>query len=224
MECKLTLQVFRFNHKTDYLPYYRKHVVKIDEQKSVADLLAMVSENELDFGYEDKEFSAIKINNKSLFVSTKIKEVVDFFGNELTLEPLSPKRVEKDFIINTDDFNKKFDLLDAYVEGSDRKIYKSYIREYYSSPVVNLSDEYLGDALFAFAYDMIEKYPNMKDKILNAIALQDGIWLHVNISNKLYPINFDLERKVEFLKNKIIKQETPANKYVAKLQEISKSF
>lgn len=224
MECKLILQVFRFNHKTDYLPYYKKHVVKIDMQKSVADLLAVVSENELDFGYETEDFSAIKINKKALFVNTKLEEVVEFFGEELTLEPLSPKRVLKDFIINKDDFEEKFDLLDAFVDASDRKLYKSYIREYYSSEVINLEDEFLGDALFAFAYDMVEKYPQMKNKILDAISSETGIWLHINTSNKLYPVNFELERKVEFLKNEIIKKETPVNEYVAKLQDISRSF
>ena len=30
MECKLELSVYRFDAKTDFLPYYKKHFITID--------------------------------------------------------------------------------------------------------------------------------------------------------------------------------------------------
>jgi disulfide oxidoreductase YuzD len=127
--------------------------------------------------------------------------------------------------MNYDDFKDRFDTLDAFVDASDKKLYKSYIREHYISPIINLEEDYLGDGLFSFAYDMIQKYPERKTQILNAISSQDnGVWLHVNISNKLFPQNYDLERKIDFLKNEIIKQEVPANKFVEKQKNFSSNF
>ena len=225
MECKLTLEVFRFNSKTDYLPYYKKHVIKIDVNKKVSDLLALIKEDEKAFEYPVGKNAAITINGLSLFTSVKIKTIKESFGKELKLEPLNTKRATKDLTINEDDFQSKFDILDAFVDARDKKVYKSYLREHYASPIVNMDCEYLGDALFGFAYDMIEKYPTRKLEILSCISkLEGGIWLHVNISNTLFPKNTALEKKIDFLKNELVKQATPANKFVEVQQNISRNF
>jgi len=225
MVSKLVLGVFRFNSKTDYLPYYKKIVIKIDMEKTVADLLAVIKEDEKVFEYPTDENAAIKINGKALFTTEKLSDVVSHFGKELQLDPLNSKRAINDLLMNYDDFEDRFDVLDAFVDASDRKLFKSYIREHYSSVVINLEEEYLGDGLFAFAYDMIQKYPERKSQILNSIAEKDiGIWLHINISNKLFPKNYELERKVDFLKNEIIKQADSANNFVEKQKKLSSNF
>ncbi len=225
MECKLILEVFRFDCKTDYLPYYKKVVMKIDEKKTVADLLAIIKEDEKAFEYPVGKNAAIKINDKSLFTTQKIEDIKKIFGKELKLEPLSSKHSTKDLSINEKDFEEKFDLLDAFVASNDRKVYKSYIREHYSSPMVNMEEEFLGDALFAFAYDMSVKYPQRKTQILETIAQQDsGIWLHVNISNRLYPANTELERKIVYLKNAILNDENIKNEFVNSLRDLSRSM
>jgi len=225
MECKLTLNVFRFNSKTDYLPYYKKHVVKIDTKKSVANLLAIIKEDESSFDFPTGRNAAININGMALFVNEKISTIVENFGKELQLEPLNSKRATKDLSMNDDDFQASFDILDAYVDASDRKLYRSYVREHYSSPILNLEEDFIGDAICAFAYDMIEKYPDRKTDILNSISKKDGgIWLHVNISNKLFPKNNELEDKIIFLKNEILKQELPRDCFVQEQKKISENF
>ncbi|WP_024955169.1 DUF5644 domain-containing protein [Sulfurospirillum arcachonense] len=225
MECKLILEVFRFDCKTDYLPYYKKYVVKIDMEKTVADLLALIKDDEKVFEYPTDEYAAIKINNKALFTNVKLSEVKDYFGKELRLDPLNSKRAIKDLTMNLEDFEKRFDIFASFVNSSDKKVFKSYIKEHYSSPIVNLEEDYLGDGLFAFAYDMIQKYPERKEEILNLICVKDsGVWLHVNISNKLFPQSYELERKIDFLKNEIIKQENSANDFVDKQKNFSSNF
>ena len=215
MECKLVLEVFRFDCKTDYLPYYKKVVIKIDEDKTVADLLAAIKDDEKSFEYPAGVNAAIKINGKSLFTDVKIADIKKFFGKELQLDPLSSKRAEKDLYINLDDFEAKFDILDAFVDASDRKIFKSYIKEHYASPIVNMEEDFIGDGLFAFAYDMVQKYPERKTKILEAIAQKDsGVWLHVNVSNRLYPEDSALEAKIVYLKNAILNEESITNSFV----------
>ena len=225
MECKLILEVFRFNCKTDYLPYYKKVVLKIDGQKTVADLLAIIKEDESSFEYPKGKNAAIKINGKALFITQKLEDIKKFFGKELQLDPLSSKCSVKDLSMNEDDFEAKFDLIDAFVDASDRKVFKSYIREHYSSPIVNIEEDFVGDGLFAFAYDMVMKYPERKTKILEAISKKDsGIWLHVNISNKLYPVDVELERKVVYLKNAILNDESIVNSFVETQRNLSRGM
>jgi succinate dehydrogenase/fumarate reductase-like Fe-S protein len=225
MECKLVLEVFRFDCKTDYLPYYKKGVLKIDIQKTVADMLRLIKDDEKSFEYPIGANAAIKINGKSLFTDMKIEEVKDVFGKELQLDPLNSKRSEKDLHINTEDFDAKFDILDAFVDASDRKVFKSYIREHYASPIVNMEDEFIGDGLFAFAYDMVVKYPERRTKILESIAKKDsGIWLHVNISNRLYPQESELERKIVYLKNAILSDDDIVDAFVDAQRNISRGL
>ncbi len=225
MECKLVLEVFRFDCKTDYLPYYKKVVLKIDTQKTVADMLGVIKDDEKAFEYPTGKNAAIKINGKSLFTDVKIEEVKDVFANELQLDPLNSKRAEKDLCINLDDFNEKFDILDAFVDASDRKVFKSYVREHYASPIVNMENEFMGDGLFAFAYDMVVKYPKRRTKILESISKKDsGIWLHVNVSNRLYPQQSELERKIVYLKNAILDDINIADSFVNTQRNISRGL
>lgn len=215
MECKLELSVFRFNAKTDVLRYYKNHVLKIDRSKTLNDLLALVVEEDLSFGYPKDEYAAIKINDKALFLTTTIDDIVNDFGKELVLEPLNTKRSVHDLIINDDDFNASFDLLAPYVDSSDKEIFKSYIPYHYASSAVNLVEGFQGDALFVFAYDMIQKYPARKKDILTVIANEEtGIFLHVTLCNKLYPCGSQVEEKIIALKNEIIALIPHANKLV----------
>ena len=225
MECKLVLEVFRFDCKTDYLPYYKKVVVKIDGEKTVADLLAVIKDDEKVFEYPTGENAAIKINGKSLFTTQKIEDIKEFFGKELQLDPLNARRAQKDLCINEDDFSERFDVLDAFVDASDRKVYKSYIREHYSSPILNLEEDFIGDGLFAFAYDMVQKYPERRVKILEAISKKEsGVWLHVNISNKLYPQDTSLEGKIVYLKNEILNEDSISDAFVDAQRNISRGM
>ena len=225
MECKLVLEVFRFDCKTDYLPYYKKIVLKIDTKKTVADLLAIIKVDEKSFEYPTGKDAAIKINDKLLFTTQKIEDIKEVFGKELQLDPLNSKRAEKDLRMNEKDFDARFDLLDAFVDANDRKLYKSYIREHYASPIVNMEEDFIGDGLFAFAYDMVIKYPQRKTKILETIAKRDGgIWLHVNTSNKLYPQDTQLESKIVYLKNAILNDESITNDFVDAQRKLSRGM
>lgn len=208
MEFKLDLEVFRFNAKKDYLPHYRKVIIKIDEKSSLKDLLELIQSDDKAFAFPTAGNAAIFINKKALFTKTKMADIVEDFGTELVLEPLSQKRCIHDLVIDDANFINAFDILDAYVDSYDRRLYKNYIREFYASDIVDMDDLYCGDAIFAFAYDMIIKYPEQKINILSAIEKQEsGIWSHIDISKRLYPKNNLLEQKVSYLKNEIIKAD-----------------
>ena len=215
MECKFILEVFMFDCKCDYLPYYKKIVITIDENRSVADMLLVIKEDNKFFGYPTKSNASININGRSIFLSMKLKQVKKTFGKELLLEPLNSKRATKDLSINTDDFDNRVNIFTDFIDASDKRLFKTYIKEHYASPIINLEDEFIGDGLLEFAYDMIMKYPQHKCDILNKISKEDsGIWLHVEISNKLHPQSDELERKIIYLKNAILDEKSINNNFV----------
>lgn len=166
MECKLELSVFRFDAKTDFLPYYKKHFITIERSLSLSDLLAKIKTEDGSFEYPKGEVAALKINGRALFSDASIDGLINSMGTSWTLDPLSSKRAIKDMIINTEDFYQRFDLLDALVEGKDRAHFEHYIIYHYASSVLEHFEDYQGDALLAFAYDMIQKYPEQKTKSL----------------------------------------------------------
>ena len=112
---KFFLSVFRFNAQTDYLPYYKKHVISIEEDKSVEDLLACVKDEDPLFDYPKGSNIGIKINGKTLYTDTKLSEVYGAFGAELKIESLKEKRAVKDLIIDTNDFYNSFDKISAFL-------------------------------------------------------------------------------------------------------------
>ncbi len=218
MECKLELSVFRFDAKTDFLPYYKKHFLTIDPSKNVNELLATIHDEDISFDYPKGQYAAIKINGKALFTDVSIDGIIQSMGKSLILEPLNTRCVTKDMIVDTNDFYKKFDLLNACVDSKDKPQFEQYIIYHYASSVLDLVDGFQGDALFAFAYDMIQKYPERKAKIINVIANeQTGIFLHVKLCKKIYPCGADVEKKITALKNEVIKHRPYANALVEKL-------
>lgn len=217
MECKLALSVFRFDAKTDFLPYYKKHFITIDRSLSVNDLLAKIKTEDGSFDYPKGDLAALKINGKALFSNVSLDGIINSFGNALTLEPLSTKRATKDMIINTDDFYERFDLLDAYVDGKDRPLFEHYMIYHYASSVLDLHEGFQGDALFAFAYDMIHKHPERKREILEVVANEHtGIFLHVKLCKKIYPCGADVEKKITELKNEVMKLKPYPNTLIEK--------
>ena len=218
MECKLELSVFRFDAKTDFLPYYKKHFITIDRSKSVNDLLALIHAEDNQFGYDTDEFAALKINGKAFFCSASIDGIVASFGKELTLEPLSSKRAIKDMQINEEDFYERFELLAPFVDEKDKAIFQSYKIYHYASSMLSVHETYLGDALFAFAADMMNKHPEHRQDILEVIANEhNGIFLHTKLCKKIYPCGADVEKKIVGLKNDILKQRPFFNPLIEKL-------
>lgn len=218
MECKLELSVFRFDATTDFLPYFKKHIVKVDPSKSVNDLFDLICDQDVSFGYPKGEYAAIKINGKALFTHTRLDELIEEFGKLLTLTPLNTKRVIKDMIINDEDFYQSYDLLASYVDAKDKPTFQKYIIYHYASSVLDLVQGYQGDALFAFAYDMIQKHPEHRSEILAIIADEEqGIFHHARLCNKIYPCAKEVEQKISALKNSILKEMPRTNALVEKL-------
>lgn len=225
MTCKLVLSVYRFNTETDYLPYYKKYTISIDTDKTVADLLGCVKEEDPLFDFPTGDGIAVKINGKTLFTTTKVEDVIEALGKELLIESLKEKRSIKDLIINTDDFYGSFDLLSPFVEKVDRASYEKLIHLHYASEALEYNEEYQGAGLFVFAYDMIQKYPHLKADILKIIANErNGIWYHTPLTHHVLGDVSEYETKIDALKGELLALTPAVNSLVEKELARAESF
>lgn len=211
------LSVFRFNAKADYLPYYKPHKVSIDDSKNIEDLLCLIKEQDPFFEFPTKRHSAIILNTKAVETSLDLKTVIDEFGKEFSISPLSKRRATKDLIIDTEDFKKSFSLFDGILGLSKKDEYEKYVRYFYMSSALKQDKLHQGTSLFLYANELIKRYPNKKDEILSIIADENhGIWYHLPIACKIFPKDDEVDETIDLLKNQILHADIKTNRYVEK--------
>jgi succinate dehydrogenase / fumarate reductase iron-sulfur subunit len=177
---KVNFKVFRFNADEDYLPYYENYDMEVTSEEVVLDILNRIKwDHDGSFSYRRScrhgicGACAIKVNGRStLACKESMNTMVEFFGNELVIEPLSKKRAIKDMIIDKGDFWEKHDAIHPYLV-SDVEEHPEHehivtpeeaeeLNEadlciqcgacHYACPVVDVNDDFFGPAAFAKAY------------------------------------------------------------------------
>ena len=120
---KVNFKVFRFNADEDYLPYYDDYKMEVTSEEVVLDILDRIKwDHDGSFSYRRScrhgicGTCAIKVNGRStLACKESMNTMLEYFGNELTIEPLSIKRAVKDMIIDKGDFWEKHDAIHPYL-------------------------------------------------------------------------------------------------------------
>ena len=107
---KLEISLFRFDKNSDYLPYYTKHFLKIENEQNMLDILNTINKNE-SFGFTNSSDFDLVINQIFIKASISLKEVVENFGKELTIEPISIRRAFNDLLIDESDFKDRIKIL-----------------------------------------------------------------------------------------------------------------
>lgn len=197
---KLYCELFCFNKNSDYLPYYKKNYLKIDEKLSLLDLLNTIDEKE-PFGLDRSKNISLKINNLYFNSSTSIDEVIKLSGKEWKIEPISTYRATKDFIIDNSDFVEKLSILKEYMTYSMFQYYlDEYELYYYASNSINYNRDYIGDHVLYAAYDIIQKDPSKKNDILKLITdRHSSIIYHTSLKNRIYNFDTTQENKIKEL-------------------------
>lgn len=193
---KIEVSLFRFDKNSDYLPYYTKHFIKTKEVKTLLDILRALNQEDK-FGFYDSLNFDLVVNQKYTNTSVLVEDLIEKFGNELVIEPISTKRVYKDLLINEDDFIDKLEIFSEFLDKSTIQNYESYKAYYYASPTLKFTQNYIGDAVLILAFDLIQKFPNKKEQILEILKKQRfGAEFHTNL--KYHFINFDdnIEEKI----------------------------
>ncbi len=200
MSKKVSVQLFKFNAKVDYLPYYKEYEIQYDETDTILDLLNKINVVEK-FDYVASDEFNLSINNLFLNVTQKVSTIVDLTSNELTIEPVSVYRATNDLIITKDDFIQKIDAFSAFITPQEMDEYaKNYELDYYASNSYNFNKDYIGDSSLLIASDIIEKTPENKKKILAFISHdEDGIWYHTSLENRVVGYDMQKETKIQNL-------------------------
>lgn len=210
MEHKITTQkvkfkVFRFNAEEDYLPYYDDYEMEVTSEEVVLDILNRIKwDHDGSFSYRRScrhgicGACAIKVNGRStLACKESMDDMVELFGNELVLEPLSKKRAVKDMIIDKADFWEKHAAVTPYVvtdvdeapemenlvspEDADALDEADLCIQcgacHYACPVVEVNDDFFGPAAFAAAYRFeADVRDESESRLLDVNAESQGVW------------------------------------------------
>lgn len=184
MKNEIFIELFRFNDKTDYLPYYQKYTLKYKDNETINDLLIQMNDIET-FGFSYN--MNIKVNDVYVNASVLISDMVNRFSNEIRIDSICELRAHKDLLIDRSDFLEKLSILDSYIDAETNISYrKSTELAYYASNTLNYNRNYIGDHVLIIAADLIEKRFELKNEILEILTQHDnGIWLHTSLSNRL---------------------------------------
>jgi len=202
---KVNFKVFRFNADEDYLPYYNDIEMEVTSEEVVLDILNRIKwDHDGSFSYRRScrhgicGACAIKVNGRStLACKERINDMIELFGNELTIEPLSKKRAIKDMVIDKGDFWQKHEALEPYLvseveehpesehlvtpQQADALLDSDLCIQcgacHYACPVVEVNDEFFGPAAFAAAYRFsADVRDESETRVTTANAEKQGVW------------------------------------------------
>lgn len=200
---QLEISLFKFDYKSDYLPYYTKNFVKVKKEKTLLDLLNSIN-NEHPFGYRNSKNFNVVVNGIYTNATIPIDELTKNFGKDLTIEPISIRRAHTDLLINDADFQERLAILSEFIEDEDIARYKDYKIYFYASNTINFEYDYIGDSLLLLAHDLIEKDKSKEQEILSAISQYDcGAEYHTSLANRVYNFDSSIEDKIFAIKKKL---------------------
>ena len=200
---KLEISLFRFDYKSDYLPYYTKNFIKVKNEKTLLDILNNIN-NESPFSYRNSENFCVAVNGIYVNVMVSIKELVENFGTDLKVEPLSIRRAHTDLLINDADFKERLKILIEFTKDEDIEKYRTYKIYFYASNTINYEYDYIGDSLLLLASDLIEKNKENEKAILAALSQYEcGAQFHTSLENRVLNLDSSIEEKINSLKIKL---------------------
>ena len=203
---KLTFKVFRFNSETDYLPTYKTYELEVRSDEVMLDVLNKIKwEKDGSFSYRRScrhgicGSCAIKVNGKAtLACKDRVSDLVEIFGEELTIDPQDKKRAIKDMVINKSNFWDKYNSVKPYLTATiDEAPQKENLVPpkmadmiddadyciqcgncFYSCPAIEANPEYIGPAALALAYRFNADVRDeaKKDRLERVNEIGPGIW------------------------------------------------
>ncbi|RUM66963.1 MAG: succinate dehydrogenase [Sulfurospirillum sp.] len=203
---KLLFNVFRFNSETDYLPHYDKIEMEVGSGEVVLDVLNRIKwEHDGSFSYRRScrhgicGSCAVKVNGKAtLACKDRVADLVETFGEELTIEPQNKARAIKDMVIDKKDFWTKYNTVEPYLETEidehptmENIVKPEFVEKiddadyciqcgncYYACPSVQANEDYLGPAALALTYrfnaDIRDE--GKRDRLETVNEIGPGIW------------------------------------------------
>ena len=208
MKNKLNIELFKFNHKTDYLPYYKHYVLEYNDTQSINDILGEISSRE-SLGYEKN--CNLKINQQFINSSTLIIDVVSKLGKNLKIESICEYRALNDLKILNTDYHAKIEVFIPFLSEEEIISYVDSLELiYYASNTINYNKDYIGDHSLVIAYDIIKNKPQFRDDLLDIISGIDGVYHYTSSKNRLFDYDESIEKKYKVLFDLALENSKPA--------------
>lgn len=216
---RLSLEVFRFEAGVDYLPYYTKLLFPYTADRTLSDLLHFLYD-EIQYCY-DKTYLALRINGIAIFENLSITQLVQRFGEEWQIEPLSTYYASKDLLLNENALWAKyqgfFTSLD-FITPQEKEELGKYLMLNLITPMSN--EYYLGDGFFLYLKWLLPRYPDKLEQIKTWILDKHGGILHfVSIADMVYPRAKALDLEMwDFIRDVVFSYEHKALQHLATLK------
>lgn len=200
---KLEISLFKFDKNSDYLPYYTKHFLKTENEKNILDILNTINKSAR-LGFTDSTDFDLVINGVYVKASITLEEVVNNFGKELTIEPISIRRAYDDLLIDDNDFKERIKILKDLVQPEDKIEYLKLKQYFYASNTLNYKSDYIGDAILILAYDIVQKNPALGNYVLLALDnVEIGSQYHTSLENRIYNFDKSIEEKIQTVQDNL---------------------
>jgi succinate dehydrogenase/fumarate reductase-like Fe-S protein len=200
---KLEISLFKFDKNSDYLPYYTKHFLKIEDEKNILDILNTINKS-AKLGFTNSSDFDLVINGIFVKASITLEEVVKNFGKELTIEPISIRRAYDDLLIDENDFKEKIKILKDLAQEEDKLEYLKLKQYFYASNTLNYKSDYIGDAILILAYDLIKKNPSIGNFVLLALDnVEIGAQYHTSLEKRIYNFDMTIEEKIQKIQDNL---------------------
>lgn len=200
---KLEISLFKFDKNSDYLPYYTKHFLKVENEKNLLDILKTINKT-AKLGFQDSENFDLVVNGVYVKASISLNELLRNFGNELMIEPISIRRADNDLLIDDNDFIDKMKILKHFINDDEKATYARLKPYYYASNTLNYKSDYIGDAILILAHDLILKNPSAKQYILQALSEYEiGAQYHTSLEKRIYNFDYSIEEKIQDIQKKL---------------------
>ena len=200
---KLEISLFKFDKNSDYLPYYTKHFLKIEDEKNILDILNTINKS-AKLGFTNCPDFDLVINGIFVKASITLEEVVKNFGKELTIEPISIRRAYDDLLIDENDFKEKIKILKDLAQEEDKLEYLKLKQYFYASNTLNYKSDYIGDAILILAYDLIKKNPSIGNFVLLALDnVEIGAQYHTSLEKRIYNFDMTIEEKIQKIQDNL---------------------
>ena len=161
---------------------------------------------------EHKEILSKEISSKET-----LGALLERFGNEWRIEPLSTLYVKKDLTLDMEAMHSKYEeFFDKhhFITQDERKSLSKYLP---LNLISTRDDDYLGDGFFLFVRRLAQRHSEHLDELLESISdTKNGVLSYSSIQNLLYKPNPQIDRDIEWLINALLAQKREISQALVK--------
>jgi succinate dehydrogenase / fumarate reductase iron-sulfur subunit len=200
----IILKIQRYNPDTDKEPYVQEYTVEVEPNERLLDALVKIKRfQDGSLGFRKScahgvcGSDAMRINGKDgLACKTLVKEVVKNDGDAVTVEPLRHLPVQRDLIVNQDEFFAKYRSVKPFLINDEKVDRQERVQSqtermvfddttncilcascYSACPVLDEKPNFIGPAASAQAYLFFaDSRDRGKEDRLQMLHTSEGVW------------------------------------------------